>query len=141
MVALLAAEVMDDPLLASDPQFITNPARCANRAALTAAIEARLRTLTIAETVALLDRAGIANGRLNDAYALASHEQFTARGRWRETFTEAGRFKALLPAITFGDVEAAMGDVPSLGQHTDAILASLGYGADRIAALRAAHAV
>jgi crotonobetainyl-CoA:carnitine CoA-transferase CaiB-like acyl-CoA transferase len=31
--------------------------------------------------------------------------------------------------------------VPALGQHTDAILAGLGYGTEAIASLRAASAV
>jgi formyl-CoA transferase len=43
---------------------------------------------------------------------------------------------ALLPPITLGGAELAMGDVPAVGQHTDAILAELGYDALAIAALR-----
>jgi crotonobetainyl-CoA:carnitine CoA-transferase CaiB-like acyl-CoA transferase len=34
-----------------------------------------------------------------------------------------------------------MGPVPGLGEHTDALLAELGYGAEAIAALHAAQAV
>jgi crotonobetainyl-CoA:carnitine CoA-transferase CaiB-like acyl-CoA transferase len=34
-----------------------------------------------------------------------------------------------------------MGEVPAVGQHTDAVLGGLGYDADTIARLRAAGAV
>ena len=34
-----------------------------------------------------------------------------------------------------------MGAVPGLGQHTDAVLAELGYGADEIDGLRAQGAI
>ena len=53
--------------------------------------------------------------------------QFSVRDRWREVNTPGGPIRALLPPFTFTDVEAAMGDVPALGQHTDAILRELGY--------------
>ena len=34
-----------------------------------------------------------------------------------------------------------MDAVPALGEHTDAILRELGYGAENVAALRAANAI
>jgi itaconate CoA-transferase len=34
-----------------------------------------------------------------------------------------------------------MGDVPSVGQHTDQVLGDIGFSADRIAAMRAAGAI
>jgi len=40
-----------------------------------------------------------------------------------------------------GDEPPPMGPVPALGQHTDAILAELGYGATDIARLHAERAV
>jgi formyl-CoA transferase len=49
--------------------------------------------------------------------------------------------RALLPPVTFTDQEAAMGDVPALGQHTDAVLGELGFGAAEIAALHSEGAV
>ena len=39
------------------------------------------------------------------------------------------------------DFEPAMGAIPAVGQHTEAILAELGYGAGEIAALRAGGAL
>ena len=44
--------------------------------------------------------------------------------------------RALLPPMTFTDVEAVMGDVPSLGQHTDEVLHELGYSTTEVARLR-----
>jgi crotonobetainyl-CoA:carnitine CoA-transferase CaiB-like acyl-CoA transferase len=38
-------------------------------------------------------------------------------------------------------VEARMDPVPHIGEHTDRILAELGFDTDRIAALKAAGAV
>ncbi len=38
-------------------------------------------------------------------------------------------------------VEPAMGDVPSLGQHTDAILEELGVARDTVAAWRSQGAI
>jgi crotonobetainyl-CoA:carnitine CoA-transferase CaiB-like acyl-CoA transferase len=67
--------------------------------------------------------------------------QFTARDRWREVETPNGSIRALLPPFTFTDAEASMAAVPGLGQHTDAVLAELGYGASEIAALHAAGAL
>lgn len=90
---------------------------------------------------AVLDRAGIANGRLNDAADVWAHEQFTARDRWREVRAPHGHVRALLPPITFGDVEAVMADVPRLGQHTEEVLAELGYGSAALARLRASGVV
>jgi itaconate CoA-transferase len=36
--------------------------------------------------------------------------------------------RSLLPPVTVAGREAAMGAVPALGQHTDAIFAELGLG-------------
>jgi crotonobetainyl-CoA:carnitine CoA-transferase CaiB-like acyl-CoA transferase len=134
-------KVLGRPDLATDPRFQGNPTRAANRAALTAIIEAFFADKPTQDVVALLDRAGIANGRLNQAGDVWEHEQLAARDRWRQVNTPAGPVRALLPAFDFADVECAMGDVPALGEHTDAVLADLGFSPAEIAGLRDAGAL
>jgi hypothetical protein len=39
--------------------------------------------------------------------------------------TEVGDIRAVLPPMTYRDVELPMGPVPAVGEHNDAILAEL----------------
>lgn len=134
--AVFTREVLGRPELAADPRFVDNAARVRNRPQVTSLIEAAFASLTAAEAASLLDRAGIANGRLNDPTDVWNHPQLAARDRWREVSTPAGPVPALLPPVRFDDAEQAMGPVPGLGQHTDAVLAGLGYSALEIKAFR-----
>jgi itaconate CoA-transferase len=108
---------------------------------LTDLIEEYFAAMTSIEVVQKLDAAGIANGRMNETQDVWDHVQFSVRDRWREVGTPGGPIRALLPPFTFTDVEAAMGDVPALGQDTDPILRELGYSEADVAALHAARAV
>jgi itaconate CoA-transferase len=135
------AEVLDRPELAEDPRFRTNSARVERRAELTRAIEERFARLSADEVVVLLERAGIANGRLNGVGEVWAHPQLRARGRWRTVGTSAGPIEALLPPANLRGLEAVMGDVPALGEHTTQVLRWLGYGDHDVAALRAQGAI
>ncbi len=139
--ATFAREVLGRPELIEDPRYATNKARVANRAEVTAIIEALFTTMSSADILAVLDRVGIANGRLNEPIDVWNHEQLAARDRWREVNTPGGPIRALLPPFTFGDFEAAMGDVPALGEHTDTVLHELGYDTAEIAELHASGAL
>ncbi len=139
--ATFCREVLRQPELARDPRFGSNSERVAHRAALTPIVEQAFAGMTAETVVALLDRAGIANGRINDMDGVAAHPQLAARGRWREVGTSAGPVKALLPPANVDGVDYAMGDVPALGQHTDSVLAWLGYGPAEITAMRAQGAI
>jgi itaconate CoA-transferase len=134
-------KVLGRPEVQTDPRFATQPMRRQNREALTALIEDFFSTMTSEEVAALLDRAGIANGRLNQPIDVWNHVQFSERDRWREISTPAGPVRTLLPPATFTDQEAAMGDVPAVSQHTDAVLAEIGIPPEKIAAMRAAGAI
>ena len=139
--ATFCTAVLEQPELATDPRFSSNSARRDHRPELTALIEACFADMTSIEVVKKLDAAGIANGRLNEPGDVWEHVQFSARDRWREIDTPGGPVRALLPPFTFTDMEAVMGDVPALGQHTDAVLSELGFAPARIRALHAAEAV
>ena len=121
------AQVLGRPELAGDRRFASNGSRVAHRAALDAEIEGvfgRLPTSQILERLAL---ARIANARLRTVRQFVDHPQLAARGRWHEVETPAGPVQALAPPATIDGVEPVMGPIPSLGAHTDAILAELGF--------------
>jgi crotonobetainyl-CoA:carnitine CoA-transferase CaiB-like acyl-CoA transferase len=138
--ARLATEVLHRPELAVDADFATNVARVRNRAAVDVAVAEVMATLTVDAAVNALDAARIASARLNTVSELLEHPQLAARDRWRSVSTPVGAVRALRSAIEPG-VESPMGEVPALGQHTDAVLEELGHSADRIAALRAGGVV
>jgi itaconate CoA-transferase len=139
--ATFCQKVLGSSAIQTDPRFATQSARREHREVLTAVIEDFFSDKTSETVAALLDRAGIANGRLNEPIDVWNHVQFSARDKWREINTEAGPVRALLPPFIFTDEAAAMGDVPSVGQHTDQVLGEIGFTGERIAAMRAAGAV
>jgi len=119
--------VLEQPGLATDPRFNSNGQRDANREPLSHIILAVFAQLSAAQVVARLERAQIANARLNTMREFWQHEQLRARSRWREVATPRGPIQALLPAVTMQDVEPRMGPIPAVGEHTRAILAELGF--------------
>ena len=139
--AVFCNKVLNMPAVAADPRFNSNLQRAAHREEVTKLIEDHFADKTSLEVVALLDEAGIANGRMNTARDVWEHVQFKARDRWRDINTPGGSVKALLPPFTFTDVEAVMGDVPALGADTDAVLSELGFAPDEITNLHQEGAV
>jgi itaconate CoA-transferase len=121
--AVLCDKVLARSDLIRDERFATNPDRVKHDDELTAIIEDVLASMTPDEVVARLDAAGIASARLRTPAEFAAHPQLAARDRWREADTPGGPVRALLPPVTVPGREAAMGTVPALGQHTEAVLA------------------
>ena len=111
------AQVLDDPALAAEPRFATNPARVDARAALDRRIGARLERAPRAAVVERLDAAGIAYGRLATLADLAHHPQ----RRELPLVTPAGEITFLAPPVMGEGAVDAVGPVPALGEH-DAIL-------------------
>jgi crotonobetainyl-CoA:carnitine CoA-transferase CaiB-like acyl-CoA transferase len=132
--------VLQQPDLASDPRFTANFKRVAERDALRRIIVEAFLPLTGAQVVERLELAQIANARVNTMQDVWAHPQLKARGRWTEIGSPKGPLPAMLPPGSW-DVGPRMDPVPALGEHTDAILSELGYGAAEIAALHTANAV
>ena len=134
-------KVLLQPTLASDPRFDANAKRNEHRDALKAIILETFSAMSSAQVLERLDAAQIANARMNDMAGLWAHPQLQARERWREVGSPAGAIPALLPPGRQSAFDYRMDPVPSVGEHTEAILQSLGRSAADIAALRAAEAI
>jgi crotonobetainyl-CoA:carnitine CoA-transferase CaiB-like acyl-CoA transferase len=122
--------------LATDERFYTNSRRVANREELNATIQEVFSHLTAEQITARLEDAQIATSHLNSLQAFWDHPQLQARQRWREVDSPVGPVRALLPPITIPNVEPRMDPIPAVGEHTAAILHSLGYAEEEIAQLR-----
>lgn len=128
--------VLQRPELASDPRFASNVSRVDHRRALHAAIEDVFHRLTAEEIIERLESAQIANARMNTVQEFLEHPQLAARNRWRNVDSPVGALSALIPPVDIEGVEPAMGPIPALGQHTDAILEEIGFDTATIAEWR-----
>lgn len=139
--AQFCSQVLQNPELASDARFHTNSRRSDNREALRAAIGDVFGKLTLEQIVDRLDRAGIANARMNSVQEFWEHPQHSSRKRWRGVGSPVGELPALLPPIVLEGMEPRMDAIPSLGEHTDFVLGELGYTAEQIRRWRAEGAI
>jgi crotonobetainyl-CoA:carnitine CoA-transferase CaiB-like acyl-CoA transferase len=137
----LSRRIIEREDLADDPRFASNSSRCAHRAILDEAIGDWCAQHDLDHVQKTADAAGIGNARYNTPSEVLVHPQLTARDRWREVDTPAGPIQALLPPPVIAGFRPAMGAVPGLGQHTDAVLAELGVSQDEIDRLRALGAI
>lgn len=127
------------PDLAKDERYATNPARVANRKELVALLEELIRTRDSQDWLSALEEVGVPCGPINDLAAVFEDPQVKARNIHQD-----------LPHPTQGSVPTVASPIrysgtplvhdtapPTLGQHTDTVLAdSLGLGEADIAALR-----
>lgn len=133
--------VLARPDLVDDPRFRSIELRVANRGELEPLIESIFATLTSLEVIARLEAADVPFGRLNNATDLAVHPQLIERNRIREIETSAGPAPSLVPPFNLDSVDPRLGPLPTLGQHTDEVLAELGLSKDEVQRLRKARAV
>jgi len=131
------AQVIGRPEMASDERFSSNPRRVEHRDELDAAITDAFRGLTADQVIERLEAAQIANARMNTVEGLIAHPQLEARDRWRDVDSPAGTVRMLKPPFNFERMDVPMGPIPSVGEHTDAILGELGIAASTVADWRA----
>jgi len=138
---LFCKQVLRRPELATDERFASNSRRVAEQQALRSVIVEVFAGLTAEQVIARLDEAQIATARMNDMHDVWQHPQLLARGRWSEVETSADPIPALLPPGAACASTPRMDAIPALGQHTDMILAALGWSSADIAVLRSAGAI
>ncbi len=118
--------VMHNKPLATDPRFNSNSFRHENKQQLEPIILKEFSSLSAAQVIERLDQAQIANARMNNMADLWAHPQLKARQRWVEVDTPNGKLPALLPPGQSDAFDYTMGAIPSVGEHTQHILAELG---------------
>ena len=131
------------PDLAADPGLADNAGRDGRRDEIYGAVDVWCAAHDEAEVLAALEAAQVPASRVYSAADMFADPQFLAREMIQTALRADGK-PLKVPGIV-PKLSATPGSTewlgPALGEHTDSILAALGYGAEDIAALRAEEAV
>lgn len=113
---------LGDPNISVAPDFATNMARLENRGRLDELVAARFAKLDSVEAAALLEKSGIAYGRLNGVPQLGAHPHLA-----RSTVeTAAGPIKIISPAPTINGEKPVLRPVPSKDEHGEVVRKEFG---------------
>ncbi|MYK31650.1 MAG: CoA transferase [Boseongicola sp. SB0670_bin_30] len=132
------AEAIGRPELVDDPRFQTNPDRVRNRAELEEIVGRFFAGRTVAENLSYFEERGVTVGPICDIRDLMEHPFIQGR-KVIETYgdPDLGELPMHAPFPRLSDTPATVrAPAPTLGEHTDDILLSLGLSPHRIAALR-----
>ena len=119
-------DILQKPELMQDERFSSTSIRSKNRKELKTIIEEVFSEFSADEVLERLQKAGIANARVNDMAGLWAHPQLKARDRWTEVDTPNGMIPALKPAGASEGFEVRMDPIPAVGEHQEAILKEFG---------------
>lgn len=111
--------VLQDGEAANDPRFSTSVSRVANRQATDQLVASRFHNHGVDELVERLTAADIAFARLKNAEALQKHPHL----RKIQIDTASGSIELPAPGAIWTEKPRAYGSVPTIGQHTETILA------------------
>lgn len=131
------------PELAGNPRFATNKDRMANYDEMRPPIDRVFRTATSEEWIARLNAAGVPNGEVRDIGQMLNDPHLAAREMVQTLMHPTiGATRVIGAPIKLSDTPASLRTAPPvLGQHTDAVLAELGYSPAEIAALHSTRVV
>jgi formyl-CoA transferase len=114
---ILAAEVLGDAALGTDPRYATNVARVRNRAEMDGIVARVFGAMSTNDLVARLDKADIAFALVNSVDDLSRHPHL----RRVEVGTPNGVVRYPAPGLIVGTTRTALGPVPAIGEHSEAI--------------------
>jgi formyl-CoA transferase len=130
------------PEWATDPAYMTAEARQDKIFDIFATIEEWLKDKTKYEAVDILRKFDIPCAPVFSMKELANSPDLRKSGSIVEVDHKVrGKYLTIGSPIKFSDLEVEVGPSPLLGEHTNEVLADLGYSADDIAKLHAAKAV
>ncbi len=135
-------KALGKPEWATDPAYMTAEARQDKIFDIFATIEDWLKDKTKYEAVDILRKFDIPCAPVLSMKELAASPDLRKSGSIVEVDHKVrGKYLTIGSPIKFSDLEIEVGPSPVLGEHTDEVLADLGYNADDIAKLHAAKAV
>jgi crotonobetainyl-CoA:carnitine CoA-transferase CaiB-like acyl-CoA transferase len=121
----------------ADPRFARYTDRRRNWGHLVDELELWSKALTTAEVQAIFDRHGVPSSPYRTVKEAMADPQLAHRGAFAEIADAGGTFRALNPPFRLSAAAvAARPFAAALGEHTEAVLAELGYTSAEIAALR-----
>ena len=115
--------------LANDSKFGNNSGRAEQADLLDSAISSWTAQKNLDEVLELMEKSGVPAGRVYDAADIANDEHYQARDMLLQVELP-DKTKVTVPGIvpklslTPGQIKTS---APTLGQHTDEVLASLGF--------------
>ena len=130
---MLLADLGAEVIKIENPRFATNADRMANLAELVETLTATLKTRTTEEWLEVLDEAGVPCGPVLTLDEVYQHPQVKARTMDIEVeHPVAGRIHAIGFPVKYSSTPGQMyRPAPVLGQHTFAMLESLGYSPEQ----------
>lgn len=117
--------VLEVPHLIADPKLATNKLRTENQAYMEGALQAALGRKSVAEWLALLEKAGVPAAPIQNIQQLMDDPQLQARDMWH-TLTDRDGLELTTPGtplVLDGQKPELGGTWPRLGEHQDEVLA------------------
>ncbi|KAF8073636.1 CAIB/BAIF family enzyme [Lyophyllum atratum] len=135
---LLAEKIVENPALATDPRFVTNDARVANREELIRIISDVLLKQDREHWLERFTGLGVPFGPINNIQQTFDHPQAIARQVTVEVeHPRSGKIKLVAPAVMYnGKKMDVRRPPPWLSEHTTEVMEELGYSEETIESLR-----
>src|SRR5262249_38730340 len=126
--------------LLDDPRFKDTPSRREHAVALTATLDRMFAQRVASEWEKALDEHGVVFGAAHDVFDVTKDEQARISGALVPV-ADGSMLTVSSPFWIADEEKMPAQRAPEIGEHTDAVLSTAGYGAEEIAGLRKAGVV